>query len=58
MFLGLSMYWLAIFIDAIKQTKSLKISLLGLVAANIQLLAYGQGFIEEGLKKITNTSQE
>jgi glycosyltransferase involved in cell wall biosynthesis len=56
MFIGLSIYWLAIFIDALKQTKSLKVSLLGLIAANIQLLAYGQGFIEEGVKKITNTS--
>jgi glycosyltransferase involved in cell wall biosynthesis len=58
LFLGLSLYWLAIFIDALRQTKSLKVSLLGVVAANIQLLAYGQGFIEEGIKKITNTSQE
>jgi glycosyltransferase involved in cell wall biosynthesis len=58
MFLGLFMYWLAIFADALAKTKSLKVSLLGLVAANIQLLAYGQGFIEEGMKKITNTSQE
>jgi hypothetical protein len=49
---------MAIFLDALLKTKSLKVSLLGLIAANIQLLAYGQGFIEEGLKKITNTSQE
>jgi len=58
MFLGLFVYWLAIFVDALVKTKSLKVSLLGLIAANIQLLAYGQGFIEEGLKKITSTSQE
>jgi glycosyltransferase involved in cell wall biosynthesis len=58
LFLALFMYWMAIFIDALRQTKSLKVSLLGLIAANIQLLAYGQGFIEEGIKKITNTSQE
>lgn len=58
LFLGLSMYWIAIFIDAFRQTKSLQVSLLGLIAANIQLLAYGQGFIEEGIKKLTNTSQE
>jgi glycosyltransferase involved in cell wall biosynthesis len=57
LFLGLLVYWTAIFFDALKQTKSLKVSLLGLIAANIQLLAYGQGFIEEGIKKITNTSQ-
>lgn len=58
LFLGLLFYWVAILFDALRQTKSLKVSLLGLIAANIQLLAYGQGFIEEGLKKITNTSQE
>ena len=57
LFMGLLVYWIAIFLDALKQTKSLQISLLGLIAANIQLLAYGQGFIEEGIKKITNTSQ-
>jgi hypothetical protein len=49
---------MAIFLDALLKTKSLKVSLLGLIAANIQLLAYGQGFIEEGIKKITSTSQE
>lgn len=58
LFIGLFIYWMAIFLDALQKTKSLKVSLLGLIAANIQLLAYGQGFIEEGLKKITNTSQE
>jgi glycosyltransferase involved in cell wall biosynthesis len=58
LFIGLLMYWLAIFGDAIKQTKSLQVSLLGLIAANVQLLAYGQGFIEEGIQKLTNTSQE
>jgi glycosyltransferase involved in cell wall biosynthesis len=58
LFLGLFLYWLAILTDALTKTKSLKVSLLGLIAANIQLLAYGQGFIEEGIKKLTNTSQE
>lgn len=58
LFAGLVVYWIAILIDGLKQTKSLKVSLLGLIAANIQLLAYGQGFIEEGIKKLTNTSQE
>jgi len=58
LFVGLAIYWIAILLDAIRQTKSLKVSLLGLIAANIQLLAYGQGFIEEGIKKLTNTSQE
>jgi GT2 family glycosyltransferase len=58
LFLGLAAYWLIILLDAFRQTKSLKVGLLGLIAANIQLLAYGHGFIEEGIKKITNTSQE
>ncbi len=58
LFMSLLIYWLAILGDAIRQTKSLKVSLLGLVAANIQLLAYGQGFIEEGIQKLTNTSTE
>jgi glycosyltransferase involved in cell wall biosynthesis len=58
LFAGLFVYWIAIFADALLKTKSLKVSLLGLIAANIQLLAYGQGFIEEGIKKITSTSQE
>lgn len=58
LFLGLVLYWLAIFIDAMRQTKSFIVSVLGLVAANIQLLAYGQGFIEEGIKKLTSISQE
>ncbi|MFL0161675.1 glycosyltransferase [Aquirufa salirivi] len=48
------LYWLGIIIDAIVQTKSLKIAILGLIAANIQLIAYGQGFLEEAWKKITN----
>jgi GT2 family glycosyltransferase len=57
LFMGLFIYWVAILLDALKQTKSISASILGLFAANIQLLAYGQGFIEEGIKKITNTSQ-
>lgn len=47
-------YWMILFVDALVKTKSLKISFLGLIAANIQLLAYGKGFMEEGLKKITS----
>jgi hypothetical protein len=47
-------YWILIFIDALIKSKSLLIAFLGLIAANIQLLAYGKGFLEEGLKKITN----
>ena len=47
-------YWILILIDALIKSKSLLIAILGLIAANIQLLAYGKGFLEEGLKKITN----
>ncbi len=47
-------YWAGILLDAIIQTKSFKIAILGLIAANIQLIAYGQGFLEEAWKKITN----
>lgn len=47
-------YWILLFVDALIKSKSLLIAFLGLIAANIQLLAYGKGFLEEGLKKITN----
>jgi hypothetical protein len=47
-------YWILIFLDALIKSKNLMIAFLGLIAANIQLLAYGKGFLEEGLKKITN----
>jgi len=47
-------YWILIILDALIKSKSLLIAILGLIAANIQLLAYGKGFLEEGLKKITN----
>lgn len=50
----LLVYWIGIFIDAIIQTKSLYIATLGLIAANIQLIAYGQGFLEEAWEKITS----
>ena len=47
-------YWILIFLDALIKSKSLLIAFLGLISANIQLLAYGKGFLEEGLKKLTN----
>ena len=47
-------YWILLFFDALIKSKSFLIAFLGLIAANIQLLAYGKGFLEEGLKKITN----
>jgi len=52
----LFIYWLFIFIDGIIQTKSIIIAFLGIIAANIQLLAYGKGFLEEGIQKITKTN--
>jgi len=47
-------YWILIFLDALIKSKSFLIAFLGLISANIQLLAYGKGFLEEGLKKLTN----
>ena len=49
-------YWLLIFIDGLFQSKNLIVAFLGIIAANIQLLAYGKGFLEEGIQKITNTN--
>lgn len=57
MFVVLFMYWMLLFIDGLRTSKSMTVASLGVIAANIQLLAYGQGFIEEGLKKITNNEQ-
>lgn len=55
MFYLLLLYWIFIFMDGMTTTKNLKVAFLGVLAANIQLIAYGKGFIEEGLKKITNS---
>ncbi len=52
----LLLYWLLIFIDGIIQSKNIWVAILGIIAANIQLLAYGKGFLEEGIQKITNTN--
>jgi glycosyltransferase involved in cell wall biosynthesis len=49
----LSLYVLAICIDATLQNKSLKIGLLGVVASFTQLFGYGFGFMQEGWKKLT-----
>jgi len=53
---GLIAYSLLIFIAAVISTKSIKIAILSIFAANIQLFAYGKGFAEEGLKKIFNST--
>jgi len=50
----LASYWVLLLIDGLISTKNIQVACLGLIAANIQLLAYGQGFLEEGLKKITS----
>jgi len=46
------MYWVLLMIDGLIRTKNIQVACLGLIAANIQLLAYGKGFLEEGLKKL------
>jgi len=54
-FLGtilLTIYFLAIFLDALLRNKHFWIAILGLVAAVVQLTAYGIGFATEGFKKI------
>jgi len=50
----LALYWMLLLIDGMVNTKDIRVACLGLIAANIQLLAYGKGFLEEGLKKITS----
>jgi glycosyltransferase involved in cell wall biosynthesis len=50
----LAFYWALLLIDGLLSTKNIQVACLGLIAANIQLLAYGKGFFEEGLKKITS----
>ncbi|MEY4610945.1 MAG: hypothetical protein RL246_1264 [Bacteroidota bacterium] len=50
----LALYWALLLIDGLLSTKNIQVACLGLIAANIQLLAYGKGFLEEGLKKITS----
>ena len=43
---------LALFFDALRSTKSIKVAFLGIVAAFVQLFGYGIGFIQEGWKRI------
>jgi glycosyltransferase involved in cell wall biosynthesis len=61
-FISMKLFWLAallfglykimIFVDAYRNTKSIKVAYLSVVAAFIQLTAYGLGFIKEGLSEI------
>lgn len=52
----LLIYWILLFLDGLYQTKNIIVAFLGIIAANIQLLAYGKGFLEEGIQKLTNTN--
>jgi glycosyltransferase involved in cell wall biosynthesis len=49
----LILYKLLLFGDALRQTKSIKIAFLGLIAAFVQLFGYGIGFLQEGFKRLT-----
>ncbi|WP_345231518.1 glycosyltransferase [Olivibacter ginsenosidimutans] len=48
----LGTYMLLLFFHGWLQTRSIKVALLGLVAAFIQLIAYGLGFMQDGIKSI------
>jgi glycosyltransferase involved in cell wall biosynthesis len=49
--IGLSVFSLLILSDATRQEKSLKVGLLSVVAAFVQLTGYGTGFIQESWKR-------
>lgn len=51
-----SVYFVLIFIDALKSTKSIAVAVLSVGAAFIQLFAYGVGFIQEGLRFLMQRS--
>ncbi len=48
----LLVYLVFLFLDALRQSRSLKIAALGTVAACIQLLAYGLGFLQDFTKRV------
>lgn len=55
--LGLVGFWsLLIFVDARRKEKSLRVGLLSVVAAVVQLTGYGLGFIREGWKRMGEPS--
>lgn len=49
---GVLLIILALFFDALRSTKSVKVAFLGIVAAFVQLFGYGIGFIQEGWTRI------
>ena len=48
----LALFSLLIFVDATRKEKSLKVGLLSVVAAYVQLAGYGLGFLSEGWKRL------
>lgn len=49
---GLAVFSMAILIDATRKEKSLKVGLLSVEAAFVQLIGYGTGFLSEGWKRL------
>lgn len=48
------LYFLLIFLDAVRETRSLKVALLSMVTSFTQLFAYGIGFITEGFRALVS----
>ncbi len=51
---ALSFFASAIFLDASLKNKSLKVGAMSVVAAFVQLLGYGTGFLQEGFRRLFN----
>ena len=49
---GVVIIILALFLDALRSTKSVKVAALGIIAAFVQLFGYGTGFAQEGWKRL------
>lgn len=49
---GVLLIILALFFDALRSTKNIKVAFLGIIAAFVQLFGYGIGFIQEGWTRI------
>ncbi|GLU52302.1 glycosyl transferase [Dyadobacter frigoris] len=49
---GVLLIIVALFFDALRSTKSVKVAFLGIIAAFVQLFGYGTGFIQEGWTRI------
>ncbi|TLV03062.1 glycosyltransferase [Dyadobacter luticola] len=50
--IGLGTYITLLFIDALRQTKSVEVAFLSIAAAFVQLFGYGTGFLQEGWKRL------